>query len=318
MSFLSFLKLVEIQTKTASVIPFLLGTLYCVYRYNAFRMGNFLLMLVSLLSIDMATTALNNYLDYKYAKQKYGFGYESHNAIVRDNLKDSYVLTVIFALLILAVLSGVLLFLNTSMIVLVLGLISFVVGVFYTYGPVPISRTPFGEVFSGAFMGFMIPFISIYIHAFDRNFASMILQAGELIIALNVWEIICIIILAFPAILGIANIMLANNICDICDDIENKRYTLVSYIGIKHSIRFFEILYYIAYVDILIAVILGILPPISVVALLTFIPVYKGILTFREIQSKKDTFVIAVKNFTLINFTLVLTIAVALVMNLFI
>lgn len=36
----SFLKLVEIQTKVASVIPFLLGTFYILYRYDNFNVKN--------------------------------------------------------------------------------------------------------------------------------------------------------------------------------------------------------------------------------------------------------------------------------------
>ncbi|MBC8832035.1 1,4-dihydroxy-2-naphthoate polyprenyltransferase, partial [Escherichia coli] len=36
MSIPSFLKLVEIQTKIASVFPFMLGTLFVVYQYDMF------------------------------------------------------------------------------------------------------------------------------------------------------------------------------------------------------------------------------------------------------------------------------------------
>ena len=36
----SFLKLVEIQTKVASVIPYLLGTFYVLYRYENFNLKN--------------------------------------------------------------------------------------------------------------------------------------------------------------------------------------------------------------------------------------------------------------------------------------
>lgn len=106
----SFLKLVEIKTKAASMTPFLLGTVFVLYRYQKFNWVNFLLMLVSLLCFDMATTAINNYLDYKKARKTEGFGYEEHNAIVRDNLSEFSVLTVIVILLILAVGFGILLF----------------------------------------------------------------------------------------------------------------------------------------------------------------------------------------------------------------
>ena len=80
MNLKSFLKLVEIQTKVASIVPFLLGTFYALYTYDNFSFFNFLIMLISLEMFDMATTAINNYIDFKSAKKKEGYGYESHNA----------------------------------------------------------------------------------------------------------------------------------------------------------------------------------------------------------------------------------------------
>ncbi|NLM14124.1 MAG: UbiA family prenyltransferase, partial [Epulopiscium sp.] len=159
----SFLKLVEIQTKVASVIPFLLGSAYAVYRFNHFNAKNFILMFISLIAFDMATTAINNYIDFKKANKTYGYGYESHNAIVRDKLKESNVVITIFTLLLVAVSAGFMLYLNTNVVVLLLGMLSFLVGILYTFGPVPISRMPLGEIFSGFFMGFVIIFISTYI-----------------------------------------------------------------------------------------------------------------------------------------------------------
>ena len=77
----SFFKLVEIQTKLASVIPFLLGSVYALYRFNEFNIINFILMLISLINVDMMTTAINNYIDYKKANKTYGYNYEKHNEL---------------------------------------------------------------------------------------------------------------------------------------------------------------------------------------------------------------------------------------------
>ena len=156
MSISSFLKLVEIQTKVASVIPFSLGTVYALYRYKQFNFNNFILMFISLIVFDMTTTAINNYYDYKRAIKKQGYGYESHNAIVSYHIKESTVQFTILVLLLIAIVSGLLLFLNTSIVVLLIGMLSFAVGILYSFGPVPISRTPLGEIFSGFTMGFII------------------------------------------------------------------------------------------------------------------------------------------------------------------
>ena len=186
----SFLKLVEIQTKAASITPLLLGTIFAFYRYQKFVLSNFLFMLLSLLCFDMATTAINNYLDYKKAKKTEGFGYEEHNAIVRDNLSEFSVLMVIIILLILAVGFGILLYLNTSPVVLIIGIISFSVGILYTFGPIPISRMPLGEIFSGFFMGFVILLLSVYIHIIDLSLIKLTIENGLLNFTLNIVEIL--------------------------------------------------------------------------------------------------------------------------------
>ena len=311
----SFLKLVEIQTKVASMTPFLLGSIFAFFRYKQFNVGNFALMLISLLSFDMVTTAINNYIDYKKANKTYGYGYEKHNAIVRDNLKESTVIAVIVILLGIAIAFGILLFLNTSPLVLAVGIISFAVGIFYTFGPIPISRMPLGEIFSGFFMGFVIIFLSIYIHIVDLGLFELSIASGTLKLNINLYELLVLFLVALPATLGIANIMLANNICDIEDDLENKRYTLPIYIGKAKALKLFKILYYIAFIDIAVLLLLGILPLIAIPTLLTIIPVRKNIDIFMKLQTKKDTFVAAVKNFIIINAPIAVFLLIGITMS---
>ncbi|NLK36017.1 MAG: 1,4-dihydroxy-2-naphthoate polyprenyltransferase, partial [Gracilibacteraceae bacterium] len=311
----SFLKLVEIQTKVASVIPFALGTLYSVYRFGAFNPRNFIIMFISLVSFDMATTAINNYYDYKKANKTQGFNYERHNAIVKYNLNESTVRLSIITLLTVASVFGFLLFLNTSPVVLLLGALSFAVGILYSFGPVPISRTPFGEVFSGLFMGFIIVFISVYVHVYDMGIADFTFNRSTAGISINPVEVMYIFLLSIPAVIGIANIMLANNICDIEDDIENRRYTLPIYIGKERALWVFKALYYISYADLILLIILRIVPEAAVLTLFTIIPVTGNIKGFYEKQTKKDTFVLSVKNFLLINVVLVLAIGGTIVIE---
>lgn len=318
MNIKSFLKLVEIQTKAASVTPFALGTLIAIYRFGEFNLMNFLWMFISLLYIDMATTAINNYMDYKKAVRKYGYGYEVHNAIVKDNLKESNVITVILGLLITAVIFGFILYLNTNIIVLILGATSFVIGVCYSFGPIPISRTPFGEILSGFFMGGIILFLSIYIHISSSGIIGVSLNEGILSLNLNIKEVLYIFLLAIPAIAGIANIMLANNICDREDDIENKRYTLPVYVGNDNALKVFKWTYYIAYVDLFILIILGVEPLLSILALATFIIVNRNIKVFEKEHVKSKTFIFSVKNFIIINGARVISYALTLVITKFI
>lgn len=315
MSIISFLKLVEIQTKVASMIPFLLGTAYALYRFEGFHIGNFALMLISLLSFDMTTTALNNYIDYKKAIKKHGYGYESHNAIVKYKLKESIVVAVILFMLTMAVAAGILLYINTGFVVLFLGAISFAIGILYSFGPIPISRTPFGEFFSGFTMGFVITFLAVYIHVVNLGFIAFSYGGGLLQLSLNIRELIYMAIISVMPICGIANIMLANNICDIEDDIANRRYTLPVYVGRQNALKLFKAIYYIGYAAVVAALALRMLPLLSIVVLATLLIVNKNIKVFYKLQTKKDTFILAVKNFVISNGALVITIFLSVIFN---
>ncbi|MGG3509953.1 1,4-dihydroxy-2-naphthoate polyprenyltransferase [Paenibacillus lautus] len=309
----AFFKLVEIQTKVASMIPFLFGTLYALFRFQQFDGYHFALMLASLLSFDMATTAINNYYDYKKAIKKNGFGYEEHNAIVRYNLKEPAVVSVIILLLLTAIGAGIALFLSTGWLILLLGGLSFAVGILYSFGPIPISRMPLGELFSGLFMGFVIIFISAWIHAEGNHLAVLDLHGSVLSLQVNLPEVLLLLVVSLPAILGIANIMLANNICDMDEDMENKRYTLPVYIGFRPSLKLFRMLYCLAYLDLAALLLMKVHPVLVLLVFVTLVPIYKKSAVFTAHPSKEKTFVIAVQNFVLMNLARIAALGVAVV-----
>jgi len=311
LSLTSLLNFIEIQTKLASMIPFILGSLYSLYRYKSFNCKNFIIMGISLLAFDMATTAINNYIDYKKALKNDEYNHK--NKIVKYGISESTAKAIIFILLAIAIFFGILLTLNTNIIVLTIGIISFMAGILYTYGPVPISRMPLGEVFSGVFMGFVILFLSCYIHIFDKNIISLMYYNQMLNININLVEVFYIFLISIPTICSIANIMLANNICDLEEDIINSRYTLPYYLGKENAFKLFKILYYIAYLDIVILVILKISPVVSLLVILTIIPLRKNIKLFYQNPVKSETFILSVKNFAIMNITHILLVLIAII-----
>lgn len=317
MTIKSFLKLVEIQTKIASMIPFFAATFFVVYHKMNFKFENFIIMFVSVLAFDMFTTGFNNYFDNKRAIKKHGFNYEQHNAIVHYKLTQTAVITSLAILLCISTIFGVWLFLRTDYILLVLGVLAFGTGIFYSFGPIPISRTPFGEIFSGGFMGFVIPFIAIYVHIFDQNLFSFFIESGVFKFSIDIEFILRIVIFCIPYFAGIANIMLANNICDIEDDIENKRYTLPVYIGKKASLVIFAVLANIGFIAIITAVIFNVAPGYSLLVLLTAIPVNMNLKAFFAKQHKGETFVFAVKNFILTGGSYMLVFGISATLSLF-
>lgn len=314
MTFKSFLSLVEIRTKLASMIPFFIGSVYVVFRFHEFQVTHFLLMLISLLSFDMFTTAMNNYYDFKKASKKEGYGYQEHNAIVKFGLKESTVVALIISLFVTAVGTGIWLVMSTGIVVFLIGGLSFCIGILYSFGPIPISRMPLGELFSGLFMGFVIIFVSTFIHVGDK-LVTLAFNQQNLTVHIDMVEVLLIFLISIPAILGIANIMLANNICDMDEDIENKRYTLPVYIGKSHALILFRFIYYASFLDLIVLLFLKVNPLIVVLVLLTLIPIRKNINLFMKRQTKQHTFGLAVQNFLITNMARILALSVAIVMG---
>lgn len=312
----AFLEVVEIRTKVASMLPFLMGTLYAFYRFEHFDPVSLALMFISLLSFDMATTAINNYYDFKKAAKKSGYGYETHNAIVRYGIKEPVAAGLIALLLLLAAGCGILLVFRTGLLVFLLGGLSFLIGILYSFGPIPISRMPLGELFSGLFMGFVIIFVSAYIHG-GAAVASLVLEGGWASLQVNVPEVLYLLWFSMPAVLGIAGIMLANNICDVEDDVENRRYTLPVYIGVPNSLVLFKLLYYAAFADIPGLIILGIHPLLALLPLLVLIPLRRHIAAFSARQTKAETFVLSVRNFVLLALSRIAVLALAIAIQAF-
>ncbi|CAI9395823.1 MULTISPECIES: 1,4-dihydroxy-2-naphthoate polyprenyltransferase [Bacillaceae] len=313
MSIRSFLKLVEIQTKIASVFPFFIGILFVLYRYDAFHLKNTLIFFSSMLIFDLTTTAINNYMDYRKAKSdEYR---KEKNVIGQEGIKESTVIATILTLFLMATGLGIWLSIETDLLVLLIGFICFCIGILYTFGPIPLSRMPLGEVFSGVTMGFGIVFLTVYVNAFDVGIAALTWEKEMIFLQVNLIKIIEIIIVSLPCMFTIANLMLANNICDVEEDIKNHRFTLPFYLGKKYSLWLYNGLYVGSFVAILISVFLHLLPIIALLSLVAILPVYKHMRIFNELQVKSKTFSLAVKNLIIVNGFLVVSLAMSFIIR---
>ncbi len=159
-------------------------------------------------------------------------------------------------------------------------------------------------------MGFVIFFLTVYINIFNTEIISISNEGFNVYLFVNLKEFLVLFFVSFPLVITIANIMLANNTSDLEDDIVNNRFTLPYYLGRSNALKLFKWLYYTAFIDIIVLIILGILPLISLLILAVFIPVQKNIKKFQEKQTKKDTFVVSVQNHFLISFSFIATLLI--------
>lgn len=294
MSMPVFLELVEIRTKLASLFPFTLGILFSVYYFSEFNAVNTILFFIAMLVFDMATTAINNTMDYVKAKNMH---YKEHeNILGKAGLSVKQATTLIVAMIGFSAIIGLTLVYRTNILLLVIGALCFAVGILYTFGPFPISRMPLGEVMSGLTMGFGIFFIAVFINVPSTLITALVLDWPSFMLSGSLQNIAAIFLASLPLVFTIANIMLSNNICDYETDITNHRYTLTFYIGKPLAIKLYAWLYYGAFAASTLAVFAGVNPIWMLGIWLVFPIVQKSIQLFKDKQDKATTFGLAIKN----------------------
>ncbi|GAB1454903.1 1,4-dihydroxy-2-naphthoate polyprenyltransferase [Spirochaetota bacterium] len=292
-----FLNYIEIKTKITSVFAFLysLALLFASHITINWRLTTS--FFISMLVFDLTTTAINNYIDTKTNDQTLQF-------------KRSIALVIIFVLFIIAAAFGLYLAYQTDGVVLAVGGVCFLFGVFYTYGPIPISRQPLGELFSGLFYGLLIPFLLLYINLPKGALVQYSVYSWTFTMSIRIIPVVKMLLFTIPPVCLTANIMLANNICDVEKDVAVKRYTLPYYLGSK-SLLLFVALNYLPYLALIIMVAIRMLPPLCLISFATILIVKKNIKAFLDTQEKATTFINSIKNYVIImgSFTLLIIIS---------
>jgi len=194
----NFISVVELRTKLVSVSTLALATVYVSWRNGPPRAWPLVLMWLATLAVDMGTTAFNNYFDYWRGTDRFHKVDEPDKVVARAEVEPGFAFWVAFWCFAAAMILGLLLALAGNLWVLPAGAACMLVGFLYTGGPVPISRTPFGELVAGACLG-------------PALFA----------IACGVWSLPLdsgVAIAALPSFFWIAAILAVNNTCDIEGD----------------------------------------------------------------------------------------------------
>jgi len=276
-----FLELVEFKAKTASVLPFFIGICFSLYNFHKLHLGLVLLYFIAMVIFNMAVDILDNYNDYHHATEIHDYR-EKTNIIGRENLDLKIVFRMMIGMIIVSAMIGIGLSFIVGWPFLLMGLFCYGVGIFYSSGPKPLSSLPLGEVFSGITMGFMITLLCVYLNAYDVFQWSFT----------NLSEIFMI---SLPNTLWIANLMLANNICDLEEDETNNRFTLVHYLGKHQALNLFVTLNILAFLAILLSVLLRFAPWSMLGTFLAAPFIFKQVQLFLKRQIKRETFICAVR-----------------------
>ncbi|MDG4982817.1 prenyltransferase [Lactococcus lactis] len=281
MNFKIFAELIELKAKTASIFPFLLGLAYSLYHYQSVNLSALAIYFVAMFMFNCFVDIWDNYNDYHKAVDTDDYQ-KNTNIIGRENLSMGLIKSLLAFFFFGSLILGIIVALMTGWAVFWLGLLCYAVGVFYAGGPKPLSSLPLGELLSGLTMGYVIFLICLYINSSQNFVWSFANLATTFLIAL-------------PNTLLIANLMLANNTCDLEEDEANHRYTIVHYIRKKAALIWWTTALILAFVAIVVAVILGLLSPIMLLILLIAPLMIKFARPYLQKQVKKETFISSVK-----------------------
>lgn len=248
------------HTLTATFSPVILGTVIAMYDTKIDWLL-FIAMMVACLALQIATNLFNEYYDFKRGldtADSTGIG----GGIVRHGLQPKNVLTTAVLLYGVAAIIGVYICMNSNWWLVVIGLIGMAVGYLYTGGPLPIAYTPFGELFSGVFMGAGFVLISFFI------------QTGTVTIES--------IFISIPIAILVGAINMSNNIRDIEEDIKGGRKTLPILLGYQKAVIFLAGAFIVTYAWIVCLVVTGSISPWALVVFIAIKKPYDAIQGFNR------------------------------------
>ncbi|WP_238916087.1 prenyltransferase [Clostridium sp. YIM B02555] len=266
MSFKTIIKLMDIKTLVAGLVPVILGSIYSKYAFERVNILYFLLLAFAMILIQSATNMINDYFDFKRGADVNKSSDEK--ALISGEVTTKGVLTIIFFYQLIAFIIGVFIASQTSYYILLVAILGGTISILYAFGPMPISYTPIGEVVSGLTMGIGITTTVIYIQSGVFNLST--------------------ILVAIPTALFIGTILLTNNLSDIVEDKEAGRKTLPIILGKKNAEKLWMFNVVILFLLTLGLVVINIYPSIILIPVILLFP-YKSILSFLSYEKTAET-----------------------------
>lgn len=255
--------LIRPHTLTAAFVPVLLGTVLALIEGKSNALLFAAMMLASIL-IQAATNLFNEYYDFKRGldtEESIGIG----GGIVHYGMTPKLIMTLALWMYGISILLGFYICASSSWRLAAVGLVCMSIGYLYTGGPLPISSTPLGELFSGFFMGFLIILIAFFV------------QTGYLSPRA--------VLVAVPSGILVGLINLGNNLRDRDRDKANGRKTLPIVLGPQKAISLLAMMFIFSYLWLIGLVLAGIATPWI---LLAFLSIPKAIQAARGFKGKTE------------------------------
>ena len=208
-----FIRLIRIPTLAATAVPLIIGGAVG-FAQNKFSPLFWVDIFSVALLIQIGTNVLNEYGDYRRkidAVPSAGFA----GLILSGEASAREILATAVACFVIAFFLGTILVLFRGLELLILGVLALLVAILYSEGPLPISSTPFGELFVALLMG-------------PIEVASANLAASGQVSTLS-------LVFSIPVGFMVAAILLANNLRDLQKDRDHGRKTLAVIVGMSYG-----------------------------------------------------------------------------------
>ncbi len=254
-------KLTRPRTLTAAFSPVFLGATFSYTFYPSVRpitesILYSLLILITVMGAQIAANIWNEYFDYISGLDKTQVIGNS-GSITRDNISPRTIKQLGYVFTTLALLAGLSLSYHISWSLVLIGFVCVSISILYSAGPLPLSRTPFGDLASGLAMGFAIVYITCFVWTLQYDW-FMLLPA-------------------LPSLVLVGSILMANNIRDLENDQQHGRHTLAIHLGRQGAINFLRSALTACFLWICFWIFTGHLPLTSLLALFASLPASKAI-----------------------------------------
>lgn len=214
-----------------SIFPFVVEVLFSIAFFHEVHWLSTFLFFIGTLVFGLATTAINNHIDYERAHSKI-YKYEE-NVIGCRNLSPALIRSTIPAMIAPVFVIDVILTINTGWFLPLMGFICCFIGVSYTSRLIPLSRMPLGEIFNGMATGLGILAMVVYVDIFGPDVYDLTVNSssGQFVLVGSLWATAAIVLASLLLMFTIVNIMLTNSLRDLDRDTENHHHIPIFHIG---------------------------------------------------------------------------------------
>ncbi len=251
---------------TASIIPVILGTAVAYYSTRLFNLSFLMLTLIGVVFLQASGNLLNDYFDFKSGadiinNDRTPFSGGS-GVLVDGLLTPKTIFLASLSFLFAGLLIGVYLAFKIGVELIILGIIGALLGITYTAPPLKLVYRGLGELVVAVAFGPLVV-------------AGAYIVQTETISAMP-------IIASIPIALLIASVLYINEFPDYKADKAAGKNQLVVILGRKDAIGVYKSLIIFAYLSIVFGVILGLMPPLTLLGILTFPMAKKAIGLLQE------------------------------------